>query len=246
MAKKCKCPPPGAPEWLGTFADMMSLLLTFFILLVSLSEIKKEDQWKAIVEEVKKSFGMHGGGGKLPTQEDPDLSYIQRKETTSAQTFEQPNHAQTDVEGMEGPKPQVTRVREGLIFVQGGRIIFEPGMADLTKKAESQLRSVAGLLRGKNNVIEIHGHAASLELAGDNTRFTDLENLSYMRAKAVMDFLVSHEPGIRPERFRLIANADHAPLIIRDYDLGEQEPNRRVEVFEDEVLIQDFMKPETD
>ena len=31
---------PGVPEWVVTYGDMMSLLLTFFIMLVSLSELK--------------------------------------------------------------------------------------------------------------------------------------------------------------------------------------------------------------
>ncbi|MCC6681708.1 MAG: OmpA family protein [Phycisphaeraceae bacterium] len=234
----------GAPEWVLTYGDMMSLLLTFFILLVSLSEIKKEDEWKAIVEQVQKAFGMSSGGGNMPTKEDPELSFIQIKETLRSQDHIQPNHAQIDIEGMEGPQPQVTRVREGLIFVQGGRIIFEPGSADLTIKAKRQLRSVAAQLRGKNNVIEIRGHAAALELAGGNDKFSDLENLSYVRAKQVMEYLTQDEFGIAAARFRLIACGDHEPLNKRDYNLGEQEPNRRVEVFEDEALIQDFMKPE--
>lgn len=37
--KKCVCPPPGAPGWMTTFADLMSLLMCFFVLLLSFSEI---------------------------------------------------------------------------------------------------------------------------------------------------------------------------------------------------------------
>ena len=36
----------GIPEWVVTFGDMMSLLLTFFIMLVSLSEIKEEETYQ--------------------------------------------------------------------------------------------------------------------------------------------------------------------------------------------------------
>ncbi len=39
MAEKCKCPPPGLPAWMGTFADLMSLLMCFFVLLLSFSEM---------------------------------------------------------------------------------------------------------------------------------------------------------------------------------------------------------------
>ena len=47
----------GIPEWVVTFGDMMSLLLTFFTMLVSLSEIKEEEKYQALVESVKKQFG---------------------------------------------------------------------------------------------------------------------------------------------------------------------------------------------
>ena len=48
---------PGIPEWVVTFGDMMSLLLTFFIMLVSLSEIKQEEQYQAMVESLRQKFG---------------------------------------------------------------------------------------------------------------------------------------------------------------------------------------------
>ena len=45
------------PEWVVTFGDMMSLLLTFFIMLVSMSEIKDEDRYQAMVESMVQRFG---------------------------------------------------------------------------------------------------------------------------------------------------------------------------------------------
>ena len=39
-------PPMGIPEWVVTFGDMMSLLLTFFIMLVSMSEMKQEEKFQ--------------------------------------------------------------------------------------------------------------------------------------------------------------------------------------------------------
>lgn len=39
MDAPCKCPPPGLPAYMGTFADLMSLLMCFFVLLLSFSEM---------------------------------------------------------------------------------------------------------------------------------------------------------------------------------------------------------------
>ncbi|ACA87740.1 MULTISPECIES: flagellar motor protein MotB [Shewanella] len=58
MAKqKCDCPPPGAPLWLATFADLMSLLMCFFVLLLSFSEMDVL-KFKQIAGSMKYAFGV--------------------------------------------------------------------------------------------------------------------------------------------------------------------------------------------
>ncbi|MCH1928802.1 flagellar motor protein MotB [Shewanella sp. A25] len=54
---KCNCPPPGAPLWLATFADLMSLLLCFFVLLLSFSEMDVL-KFKQIAGSMKYAFGV--------------------------------------------------------------------------------------------------------------------------------------------------------------------------------------------
>lgn len=57
MADKCKCPPPGLPAWMGTFADLMSLLMCFFVLLLSFSEMDVL-KFKQIAGSMKFAFGV--------------------------------------------------------------------------------------------------------------------------------------------------------------------------------------------
>ncbi|MFT5812769.1 MAG: chemotaxis protein MotB [Psychroserpens sp.] len=57
MADKCKCPPPGLPAWMGTFADLMSLLMCFFVLLLSFSEMDIL-KFKQIAGSMKFAFGV--------------------------------------------------------------------------------------------------------------------------------------------------------------------------------------------
>lgn len=54
---KCNCPPPGAPMWLATFADLMSLLMCFFVLLLSFSEMDVM-KYKQIAGSMKYAFGV--------------------------------------------------------------------------------------------------------------------------------------------------------------------------------------------
>jgi len=245
MAKKCKCPPAGAPEWMTTYGDMMTLLLCFFVLIVSFSEMKKEEQFQAVVEHIKESFGMMGGGGKIPISDDPALSLIERLDAIRLKQEKVPNRSNTKDPGQDGREPQVTKVREGMMISTGGRITFEPASADLTEEAKESLRQLAEVFKGWENIVELRGHAASLEMPeSGNAEFSDLWHLSHARSKAVFDYL-TEEVGIDSGRFRLTANANREPLDARAADTEDAEVNRRVEVLVSESVKQDFTQPET-
>lgn len=58
MDDECpKCPPEGLPQWMGTFADLMSLLMCFFVLLLSFSEMDVK-KFKQIAGSMKFAFGV--------------------------------------------------------------------------------------------------------------------------------------------------------------------------------------------
>ncbi|GGB98765.1 flagellar motor protein MotB [Marinobacterium zhoushanense] len=55
--QKCKCPPPGAPAWMATFSDLMSLLMCFFVLLLSFSEMDVL-KFKQLAGSMREAFGV--------------------------------------------------------------------------------------------------------------------------------------------------------------------------------------------
>jgi chemotaxis protein MotB len=57
MAECPKCPPPGLPAYMGTFADLMSLLMCFFVLLLSFSEMDVQ-KFKQIAGSMAFAFGV--------------------------------------------------------------------------------------------------------------------------------------------------------------------------------------------
>jgi chemotaxis protein MotB len=57
MEEECKCPPPGAPAYMATFADLMSLLMCFFVLLLAFSEMDVL-KFKQIAGSMKFAFGV--------------------------------------------------------------------------------------------------------------------------------------------------------------------------------------------
>ena len=52
-----KCPPVGAPAWMATFADMATLLMAFFVLILSFAEFNVP-KFKQIAGELKNAFGV--------------------------------------------------------------------------------------------------------------------------------------------------------------------------------------------
>lgn len=240
---KCDCPPEGAPAWVLTFGDMMSLLLTFFIMLVAMSEIKKEDEWRAITEAVKKSFGMKVGGGSMPTEEDPALQALKILDEIQSKHHRHDNQARDTEEGPDGTDNKVTKPRESLEFVVGGVITFEPGSAELTPGAVRVINDLIPDIRGNRLKIEVHGHTSSMEPLGIEG-YSDLWDLSMARSRAVYKYLNSEDVGIDPDRIRLVANADKEKKAHRVYDPTSQRSNQRVEIIVTNAIVDDFNAPE--
>ncbi|MEM1026851.1 MAG: flagellar motor protein MotB [Planctomycetota bacterium] len=250
MAKKKKCPPAGAPEWMTTYGDMMTLLLCFFVLIVSFSEVKKEEQFQAVVEHIKQAFGMMGGGGKIPVTDDPTMSLIKRLDAMRLKQEKKPNRSNVKDPGQQGREAKVTKIREGMVVGAGGKINFEPASAVLSEPVKTAIRQLvdSAKIKGTENILELRGHASALELppGGDGT-FQDAWELSYARARAVYDFMAAAEPaglGMQPDRFRITSNGAREPLDNRAYTTAQEQANRRVEILVSETLVTEMQVPD--
>lgn len=239
----CKCKKKkdeggGIPEWVVTFGDMMSLLLTFFILLVSFSELKRPHEYQRVVTAVQEAFGYSGGVGVMPTDDPPLRSMIEALEELATQKASEHRISESPVEAVEGKHTKVQKIQEGLMFTIGGSLSFEPESALLLDGAKDELRKVARLLRGRTNKIAVRGHAASKVLSA-NSKFDDLVDLGYFRAKAVRDFLVN-EGGLDPMVLIVESRGDTEPLVPRVTSPADQATNRRVEIIMTESLVEEF------
>lgn len=240
---KCKCPPAGAPEWVLTYGDLMSLLLCFFILLASLSELKSDSVWKATAQEVQRSFGMHGGGGRIPTSDQSMMNLYIKLEQIYQQQQRHRKSGETADLAVTGKELRVSQSRKDVQRGVGG-VTFEPGSADLTETSRRRLRPIVALVNGYTNKILLQCHASASE-KGVASSYPDLWALSYARGKVVMDYLI-REQGVAPERIRIIVNADNEPMRKREYSAALLEPNRRVDIEISDQLVDDFSKPQSE
>jgi chemotaxis protein MotB len=236
MAKKQKRKGGGAPEWMVTYGDMMTLLLCFFVIIVSMSEIKKDEKFLQVLESIRSAFGYDATLGSVPIQNDTQNSMIQQLMQIILPMYQQ-NKGESDEISFRARQVRVTDVREGTHIEIGGRIAFERFSATLRPEMEALLAQLATKMVGHNTIIKITGHATSEPLPPDSL-YGDPWGLSWARARAVGDALERH--GVRPQRLRLMAAGKHAPLEAQAYDEETRAANRRVEIVVTEALVEEY------
>ena len=237
MARKKSKPQHSVPEWVVTFGDMMSLLLCFFILLQMFSELKRDHEYQRVVTAIKEAFGYAGGIGVLPVDDPPLRSLVEVLETMAMKNNrEQVNVSSNQEPGIDGPQMRVTKIREGIVFTIGGPSTFDPLSAEVKDSVQAELKQLATLLAGRNNKIEIIGHAAAKYIPPE-CPWRSLDHLSYQRAENVKDILL--QCGLDDRVFRLQAVGMREPVRPRAVEPEDAAENRRVEIILTEILVED-------
>ncbi|MHC4880067.1 MAG: OmpA/MotB family protein [Planctomycetota bacterium] len=240
--------PPGVPEWVVTYGDMMSLLLTFFIMLVSMSELKDEGKNRAALNAITERFApMHGDAG-VPGQSFSENSMLQHNDSQgnrSRMGLEQHNR---DSSGPGGESSAVERINHGEIVTIGGTVTFEQFESQLEESERQLLNRLVDTLKQRPNRIVVRGHAFAEPLRGYARWRVDLlkeakndpqvarqipqiespHDLSFARAHSVAKYLMQH--GIPSQRIQVSAAGDSEPRILTR-NLEDRRRNRRVDVF---------------
>lgn len=221
-------PPAGAPEWVVTYGDMMSLLLTFFIMLVSMSELKQDDgKFRAMLDAIKQSFGPSLGSFGASGTSLQKRSVLDKMASLGTASEGGLLKSSRKAKGPGGAHRTVRRIRDGNVVTLGGPVIFEAFSSTLTPALKQDLDVIAQVTARKPNRVEIRGHA-SPEPIPDDAPFRDAMDLSFARAHLVAQYLIAK--GIDPRRILVSAAGDTEPrTLTRGKDA--QSVNRRVDVF---------------
>lgn len=217
------------PEWVVTFGDMMSLLLTFFIMLVSLSEIKSEEKYQALVESIKKQLGHTTSmDSTVPGPSKPHNSMVQQVANLARAKRQDLMQGGQKVEAPTGESSTVQIVRPGSRTVVGTSVYFGDFEVELRAAEKQKLAELVPKIIGKPQKIEVRGHASRRPLP-PGTSFQDHYDLAYQRARQVREYLVK-ELGVEPNRLRMIS-AGSDELMHSGIDPEKLKLNSRVEVF---------------
>lgn len=217
--------PAGAPAWMVTYGDMVTLLLTFFVLLLSFSSIQ-ESKFKEAIGSLKGSLGLLKGQNKVVVQSyipPVNISTLQRKIEiqNTVRAF------QDFVEREElGENVKVQYRDDGLNIIITDPVLFNLGKADLLPGSFPLIERLAGMLAKIDSKVRVKGHTCDLPI--HNLEFDSNWELSSKRALAVIKILI--KSGTPPDKLSAVAYSQFKPIYTNDTEKNRRR-NRRVEIF---------------
>jgi chemotaxis protein MotB len=201
-----------APFWMISFSDLMTLLLSFFVLLFSVSSVEQK-KLKEMAEVMDARFMMHGkrfSGNKAPTA-DPNLPKSRYPQTP---------------EPSDDTKQKIPTQAE-FKTMSGTVIVFQSGKDELNEQNRQILTKLAEKLRGSPVLIQVEGHATGKEIRG-SVIYRNVDDLAYTRAYNTREFLASK--GLNAAQMTIVVAGQYRPLHDNvSFPLGE---NSYVEIIE--------------
>jgi len=146
--------PRGVPDWFVTFADMMALLLTFFLMLLSCSELKSEEKYQALMDSFQRQFGRHDNRPRVAPGE------LRPRSTLLAKLTQRKQADRARVDSFADREIPATEEVATIVEFRGDQVELE----------ESQLAAlrdlaVAARQQGAHLVIRVANHSDAVPVA---------------------------------------------------------------------------------
>jgi len=208
------------PSWMVTYADMSTLLLTFFIIYYSLAAINMNKFKEAILGEEQASIGLM----EL-------LDAVESRESIEVLTGLRTDDILADIKQVAeketlNPVMQVSTDRAKIIVRVPGQTLFEPGKANLKlETSKAVLTEIIKLMRKYPLYkISIQGHTDDTPIS--TVQFPTNWELSSARATAVLRYFI--DKNVEPKRLTATGYGEIFPIASNQTEIGKA-TNRRVE-----------------
>ncbi len=232
LVRKKKQKKENLERWLLTYADLITLLLAFFVIMyaISTADVKK---FGRLAASMQKAFnvGVLQGQTDFTTIDEggPTLATI-----TQAMSMEAFEYISKELdtymkqEGMEGLEGKVTVVMrdEGIAIILSDNALFASGQAALGSPAKKLLTKISEMLIKLPNEIRIEGHTDNIP--PNNPEFPTNWDLSMARALSVVRFM-SEEGMVPAKRLSAAGFAEFHPIVENDSPENRAK-NRRCEI----------------
>lgn len=226
----------GSPVWMTTFADLMALMLTFFVLLFSFSVIDAK-KYKMIVESMAHGFGAQwikhrsqnpGDIGPNPGIQSPPVPGRSQSPQTNGREHELLQELkQTLEQELSTKRIHISADDRGITIIFPEKIAFPVGSDELRESIYKSISRLSKVLAKTSGAIEIIGHTDNIPIKTE--QFRSNWELSSARAVSVLHGITAFT-DIDSTRFKLIGLADTKPLV-PNTSSSNREKNRRVEIF---------------
>ena len=251
MANK---PAAGAPAWMATFADLMSLLLVLFVLLLTFAEMDVV-KYKAIAGSVKAAFGfakddqlagviemdgsLLGKAIKNPSPDTPRVITelppvqtpkveIEKTDTGKEQAEKLEDTLGTVLKRMGMDKEVgIERTGDEVVMRFPDEIAFPSGSSQMTESFGAILDRVLPVIEQTEGTVIVAGHTDNIPLS-PASRFQSNWDLSASRATAVLHWIINKD-HMDPARMILQGFGDSRPIADNGTPEGRAK-NRRVEL----------------
>lgn len=230
--RKKKCPPEGTPDYMLTYGDMMTLLLTFFVMLLTPAEIDGYEL--RLILAAFPGLGAYQGGNTLEEGRLAELGNtiealpsMERGRALDEARREAISIFQPEVRNQ---MVRITQDERGLVISLASDAFFDPASAEINiEQTRDILQRLARLLNSpdlQDRTFRIEGHTDSTPVDPDGPWESNWE-LSAGRSLSVLRYLTDF--GVAENQFQVMGLADTEPLFENDTPEGRAY-NRRVDV----------------
>jgi len=224
--------PENHERWLISYADFITLLFAFFVVMYAVSSVNV-GKYKVFSDALGDAFG--GAGAAPPTNTEvqslpiPNPANRKRNEAIKKEK-EQMTRLAKDLASTLAPlvkegKVRVTQNSRGVSVEINASVLFNPGDARLTGESREALTAVATLLKDDPHNVQVEGHTDNVPIR--NAAFPSNWELSAVRAGTVVRLFI--ESGIAASRMTAVGHADNQPVASNE-DPETRARNRRVAV----------------
>lgn len=225
-------------RWLLTYSDMITLLMIFFIVMYSMSQVDKA-KFTAVAQQL--SIVMGGGSATVLTDtgagivKDMPPSTLDNEQMDEAEK----NLEEYIVQNGLGTMAKIYRDERGLIISLNEGLLFELGSAEVDKPSKEILAKIASSVKPMPNFIRIEGFTDNIPIK--TARFDSNWELASQRAINVAKIIM--ENGIAGERISTVSYGEYRPMYPNDTD-EHKRFNRKVDII---VINQanDKLEPKT-
>ena len=220
----------GAPEWVVTFGDLMSLLLCFFVLLLSFSETDRQ-KYRVMAGSMAEAFGVQKRqkvmempmGNKIIAKDfDQDSVAMELRENLIRNIQ---NEVDTQLIGMKD-LVQVQVEKDSVTIQLMGETTFDSGSAEIRSQMVPVLNTIGSLLNETQGDIVISGHTDNVPI--NSGMYPSNLVLSMARAASVAEFILQ-KTTVDPGRVATMGFGEYRPIDTNDTPEGRRK-NRRVEI----------------